>query len=105
MYFKVKINRELLKSKVFNLDHQQPNQGRKHRIKPTASAKARSLMNLHNNEAGRRVSLLYMFYLRPKFKSKANILPFVKRNFFLEQKHFSLHSLHCLFIYDNLFPS
>lgn len=54
--FKAKINRELLKSKVFNLDHQQPNQGRKHRIKPTASAKARSLMNLHNNEAGRRVS-------------------------------------------------
>lgn len=26
------------------------------RVKPGASAKARSMMNLHNNEAGRRVS-------------------------------------------------
>lgn len=64
-----KINHEILNSKVFNLEHQglygkkarndkissSPN-----RIKSSATAKARSLMNLHNNEAGRRVTFIFI---------------------------------------------
>jgi hypothetical protein len=32
------------------------------RVKNSAFAKARSLMNLHNNEAGRRVSIFKSYY-------------------------------------------
>lgn len=53
------INRELLNSKVFSMDNQQQRKDGKRgplgRMKNGASSKARSLMNLHNNEAGRRV--------------------------------------------------
>lgn len=54
-----KINHEILNSKVFNLEHQGL-YGKKSRIRSSASSKARSLMNLHNNEAGRRV--IYVYY-------------------------------------------
>lgn len=56
---------------MFNLEHQQQNGRKAHRggggsqlnrMKTGASAKARSMMNLHNNEAGRRVSpYLYVY--------------------------------------------
>lgn len=51
-----KINKEILNSKLFNVNAEE-NIGRKKggRYKQS-SIKARSLMNLHNNEAGRRVS-------------------------------------------------
>lgn len=54
-FLQAKINHEILNSKVFNLEHQGL-YGKKSRIKSSASSKARSLMNLHNNEAGRRVT-------------------------------------------------
>lgn len=66
--FQAKINHEILNSKVFNLEHQGLySNGKKsqrdgayatasNRLKSSASSKARSMMNLHNNEAGRRVS-------------------------------------------------
>lgn len=63
-----KINHEILNSKVFNLENQayyggnfkKPQRGTnagvsRNRFKSSASAKARSKMNIHNNEAGRRV--------------------------------------------------
>lgn len=63
-----KINHEILNSKVFNLENQayygghlkKPQRGTnagatRNRYKSSASAKARSKMNIHNNEAGRRV--------------------------------------------------
>lgn len=65
-FFQAKINHEILNSKVFNLENQgyygnfkkqrgtQPGASR-NRYKSSASVKARSKMNIHNNEAGRRV--------------------------------------------------
>lgn len=66
--FQAKINHEILNSKVFNLENQayyggnfkKPQRGTnagvsRNRYKSSASAKARSKMNIHNNEAGRRV--------------------------------------------------
>jgi hypothetical protein len=52
-----KINKEILNSKLFNVNAEE-NIGRKKggRFKQS-SIKARALMNLHNNEAGRRVSV------------------------------------------------
>lgn len=60
-----KINHEILNSKVFNLENQgyygnikksQRNGATtRNRYKSSASPKARSKMNIHNNEAGRRV--------------------------------------------------
>lgn len=66
-----KINHEILNSKVFNLEHQglygkKPRSDKisssPNRIKSSATAKARSLMNLHNNEAGRRVTFFLPFH-------------------------------------------
>ncbi|KAG5681206.1 hypothetical protein PVAND_010662 [Polypedilum vanderplanki] len=51
-----KINKEILNSKIFNVNADE-NIGRKKNRFKTASAKARALMNLHNNEAGRRAIL------------------------------------------------
>lgn len=68
--FQAKINHEILNSKVFSLEnHGQSYDGGKGggkkglgngRLKGSGSIKARSLMNLHNNEAGRRVSEIYL---------------------------------------------
>ena len=68
-YLQAKINKELSNSKIFNFENKQNGGGgggskKLHqrtgsplnRVKNSASMKARSLMNLHNNEAGRRVS-------------------------------------------------
>ncbi|XP_055318181.1 protein Wnt-5 isoform X2 [Sitodiplosis mosellana] len=63
-----KINHEILNSKVFNLENQgyygnfKKNQRggstpSRNRYKSSASAKARSKMNIHNNEAGRRAMI------------------------------------------------
>ncbi|XP_037034508.1 protein Wnt-5 isoform X2 [Bradysia coprophila] len=51
-----KINQKLLNSKVFNFEHQglYRNTKKMNRLKSSGSAKARTMMNLHNNEAGRR---------------------------------------------------
>ncbi|KAJ6644324.1 Protein Wnt-5 [Pseudolycoriella hygida] len=51
-----KINQKLLNSKVFNFEHQglYKNTKKMNRLKSSGSAKARTMMNLHNNEAGRR---------------------------------------------------
>lgn len=51
-----KINHEILNSKVFSLEHQYGKKQTTSRIKSSATSKARTMMNLHNNEAGRRVS-------------------------------------------------
>ncbi|KAJ6629551.1 Protein Wnt-5, partial [Pseudolycoriella hygida] len=50
-----KINQKLLNSKVFNFEHQglYKNTKKMNRLKSSGSAKARTMMNLHNNEAGR----------------------------------------------------
>lgn len=73
------INRELLNSKVFSMDGQQQRKDGKRgplgRIKNSASSKARSLMNLHNNEAGRRVNLNNLYFHTNIF----NALPFLYR--------------------------
>lgn len=57
-----KINKEILNSKLFNTMDETMSRKQKFgggRFKTGASIKARSLMNLHNNEAGRRVSFLF----------------------------------------------
>lgn len=55
--FQAKINHEILNSKVFNMEYQGfGKKGPGNRFRSSASSKARSMMNLHNNEAGRRVS-------------------------------------------------
>lgn len=66
-HFQAKINHEILNSKVFNLENQgyygnfkKQRSGTqsgttRNRYKSSATAKARSKMNIHNNEAGRRV--------------------------------------------------
>lgn len=67
-FSQAKINREILNSKVFSLENHGPYDGNNqkktnqrinpNRLRGSGSTKARSLMNLHNNEAGRRVSLI-----------------------------------------------
>ncbi|CAG9802506.1 unnamed protein product [Chironomus riparius] len=52
-----KINKEILNSKIFNMNADHENMGRKKNRFKTASNKARALMNLHNNEAGRRAAI------------------------------------------------
>lgn len=61
--FQAKINQKLLNSKVFNFEHQglYRNTKKMNRLKSSGSAKARTMMNLHNNEAGRRVSKMQFF--------------------------------------------
>jgi wingless-type MMTV integration site family protein 5 len=51
-----KINKEILNSKLFGGNDENVGRKKGGRFKQS-SIKARSLMNLHNNEAGRRVSL------------------------------------------------
>lgn len=61
-----KINHEILNSKMFSLDQQalrintkksqRGAEAQRNRYKSSASVKAHSKMNIHNNEAGRRVS-------------------------------------------------
>lgn len=59
-----KINHEILNSKVFSLDNQYNKKAPGNKLKSSsASSKARMLMNLHNNEAGRRVSLMNQIIL------------------------------------------
>lgn len=68
---------------MFNLEHQGLYTNAKksrdgayatasNRLKSSASSKARSMMNLHNNEAGRRVSvrrnILFIFFIFNKKK-------------------------------------
>jgi hypothetical protein len=60
-YFEIsqqeRINKEILNSKLFTNPEENGNRKKLGggRFKNSASVKARSLMNLHNNEAGRRV--------------------------------------------------
>lgn len=63
IHFQAKINQKLLNSKVFNFEHQglYRNTKKMNRLKSSSSAKARTMMNLHNNEAGRRVSKMQFF--------------------------------------------
>lgn len=75
-----KINHEILNSKVFNLENQgyygntkksqRTGAAQRNRYKSSATAKARSKMNIHNNEAGRRVcnALFYLFWNYPLWK-------------------------------------
>lgn len=53
-----KINKEILNSKLFNANAEDHIGRKKNGRYKQSSVKARSLMNLHNNEAGRRVSAI-----------------------------------------------
>lgn len=53
-----KINKEILNSKLFNVNAEDHIGRKKNGRYKQSSVKARSLMNLHNNEAGRRVSVI-----------------------------------------------
>lgn len=68
---KEKINKEILNSKLFSVNADE-NIGRKKNRFKTASAKARALMNLHNNEAGRRVNSNLIFDKQLKFNKIIN---------------------------------
>lgn len=52
--FQEKINKEILNSKLFNNNEEVVTRKKGGRYK-NSNIKARTLMNLHNNEAGRRV--------------------------------------------------
>lgn len=66
IFLQEKINHEILNSRMFSLDQQalrintkksqRGAEAQRNRYKSSASVKARSKMNIHNNEAGRRVS-------------------------------------------------
>lgn len=98
-----KINQKLLNSKVFNFEHQglYRNTKKMNRLKSSGSAKARTMMNLHNNEAGRRVSKMQffthisLFHFIPLYtKRNAKILSLNLKKFslnFLQQKLVNEH--------------
>lgn len=91
-HFQAKINHEILNSKVFNLENQgyygnfKKQRGgtqagtTRNRYKSSASAKARSKMNIHNNEAGRRVCLTINIDMCIEFKRCLHVILFININ-------------------------
>lgn len=85
-----KITHEIMNSKAFNIEHQGIfGNGKKSaatRLKSSASSKARSMMNLHNNEAGRRVRFAYPIP-NSSIQNRSEMLNKKPRKFSQKKKH------------------